>query len=98
RPGGHAAHGRRRAGALGRTGDLVARRRGPAHRPMRLAWLSPAAGNSGIVEFSREVLPAVGRYAEPELWSHGPPDSTPPGIPVVDYASDPEALGRLASY
>ncbi|MFZ1994345.1 MAG: glycosyltransferase family 4 protein, partial [Solirubrobacteraceae bacterium] len=65
---------------------------------MRIAWLSPAAGNSGIVEFSRQVLPAVGRYAEPELWSHGAPQGPPPGIPVVDYASDPEALGRLASY
>jgi glycosyltransferase involved in cell wall biosynthesis len=65
---------------------------------MRLAWLSPAAGNSGIVEFSRQVLPAVARYAEPELWSHGAPQTPPPGIPVIDYASDPEALLRLASY
>jgi glycosyltransferase involved in cell wall biosynthesis len=65
---------------------------------VRLAWLSPAAGNSGIVEFSRQVLPAVARYAEPELWSHGAPQKPPPDIPTVDYASDPEALGRLASY
>ncbi len=65
---------------------------------MRIAWLSPAAGNSGIVEFSRQVLPALARHAEPELWSHGLPDRPPRGIPCVDYASDPRALDRLAGY
>jgi glycosyltransferase involved in cell wall biosynthesis len=65
---------------------------------MRIAWLSPAAGNSGIVEFTRQVLPALARHAEPELWSHGPPERPPCGIPCVDYAGDPQALVRLAGY
>jgi len=65
---------------------------------VRIAWLSPAAGNSGVVEYTRQVLPAVARYAEPELWSHGPAESIPGGVPCVDYASEPGALERLAQY
>jgi glycosyltransferase involved in cell wall biosynthesis len=65
---------------------------------VRIAWLSPAAGNSGIVEYSRQVLPALARHTDVELWSHGPADAAPGGIPRVDYAADPAALQRLPRY
>jgi hypothetical protein len=65
---------------------------------VRIAWLSPSAGNSGIVEYTRQVLPALARYAEPELWSHGPPERAPGEVPWVDYASEPAALERLPQY
>jgi len=65
---------------------------------VRIAWLSPAAGNSGIVEFTRALLPALARHAEPELWAHGRPEAPPPDIPVVDYSADPLQLERLVHY
>lgn len=65
---------------------------------MRVAWLSPTAGNSGIVEYTRQVVPALAHYLDVDLWTHGPPDDPPEGIAVVDYASEAARLGALDGY
>lgn len=65
---------------------------------MKIAWLSPAAGNSGIVEYTRQILPALAAEAETELWSHGPAEPSIEAVPVIDYAAEPQALERLPGF
>jgi glycosyltransferase involved in cell wall biosynthesis len=65
---------------------------------MRIAWFTPAVGDSGIVEYSRRVLAAMRVVADPVLFSHGPPEGFPAGVPTVDYEADPAALAELPRY
>lgn len=65
---------------------------------MRIAWFSPTAGESGIVEYSRRVLAALREVAEPVLFSRGPAEQFPAGVETVDYEADPGALTKLDRY
>jgi glycosyltransferase involved in cell wall biosynthesis len=65
---------------------------------VRAAWLSPTAGNSGIVEYSRQVVPALASHLEIDVWTHGAPDLPPEGVTVVDYQRSPQRLNELQSY
>jgi glycosyltransferase involved in cell wall biosynthesis len=65
---------------------------------MRAAWFSPTAGNSGIVEYTRQILPELARHLDVQLFSDGVAESPPPGIPVVDYRRDADRLAELDDY
>ena len=65
---------------------------------MRIAWLTPAAGTSGIVEYSRHVLPEICRRVDAELWSFGQAERFAVGVPEVDLEAEPHRLAELADY
>jgi glycosyltransferase involved in cell wall biosynthesis len=65
---------------------------------MRIAWFSPGSGQSGVVDYSRRVLEAMRHVAAPVLFSYGPAERFPDGVPVVDFSVDQSALARLSEY
>jgi glycosyltransferase involved in cell wall biosynthesis len=65
---------------------------------VRIAWFSPAAGESGVVEYSRRVLEVLQRVAEPVLFCAGTPEGFPGGIRAVDFTVDRDELGQLGRY
>jgi glycosyltransferase involved in cell wall biosynthesis len=65
---------------------------------MRLAWFTPASGESGIVEYSRRVLRALRPICEPVLFSDGPAEGFPEDVEAIDFAANPQALEQLNSF
>src|SRR5437879_1083278 len=65
---------------------------------MRIAWFTPASGESGVVEYSRRVLAALRTVADPVLFSHGPAEHFAEGVETVDFGAEPDVLGQLGRY
>lgn len=65
---------------------------------MRVAWFTPGAGSSGVVDYSRRVLAALQTVADPVLFTPGPAEGFPSALKVYDFVADPDSLETLEKY